>query len=58
MALLEALSERIRRSTKTIGKLAGQNRDLMGHLKKARNIMQQFKEQNEFLRQKLDVSRK
>ena len=58
MALLEALSERIRHNTKTISKLAGQNRDLVDHLKKARNIMQQFKEQNEFLRQKLDLSRK
>ena len=58
MALLEALSGRIRHNTKTISKLAGQNRELMEHLKKARNVMQQFKEQNEFLRQKLDLSRK
>ncbi len=58
MALLESLSGRIRHNTKTISKLAGQNRELMEHLKKARNVIQQFKEQNEFLRQKLDVSRK
>jgi len=58
MALLETLSARISHNTKTISKLADQNKELMQHLQKARNVIQQMKEQNEFLRQKLDVSRK
>ncbi len=58
MALLETLSARIWHNTKTISKLADQNKELMQHLQKARNVIQQMKEQNEFLRQKLDVSKK
>ena len=58
IALLETLSSRIRHNTKTISKLAGQNKELMQHLQKARNVIQQMKEQTEFLRQKLDVSKK
>lgn len=58
MALLETLSSRIWHNTKTISKLAAQNKELMEHLQKARNVIQQMKEQNEFLRQKLDVSKK
>ncbi|GAK60210.1 MglA protein [Candidatus Vecturithrix granuli] len=54
LALLEALSNRIRNSTKTIGKLANQNKELTGHLKKARDMMKQLKEQNDFLRRKLE----
>lgn len=58
IALLATLSGRIRYNTKTISKLADQNKELGQHLKKARNAIQQFKEQNEFLRQKLDKSQK
>lgn len=58
IALLETLSSRIRHNTKTISKLAGQNKELMQHLQKARNVIQQMKEQTEFLRQKLDASKK
>lgn len=58
MALLETLSARIWHNTKTISKLADQNKELMQHLQKARNVIRQMKEQNEFLRQKLDLSKK
>ena len=55
LALLETLSTRIRNSTKTIGKLANQNKELTEHLKKARDMMKQLKEQNDFLRHKLEA---
>ena len=58
VALLTTLSGRIRYNTKTISKLADQNKELVQHLKKARNAIQQFKKQNESLRQKLDKSQK
>jgi CRP-like cAMP-binding protein len=55
LALLETLSTRIRNSTKTIGKLANQNKELTQHLKKARDMMKQLKEQNDFLRRKIET---
>ena len=54
IALLETLSNRIRNSTKTIGRLANQNKETMQHLKKARDMIKQLKEQNALLKQQLE----
>jgi len=57
LALLEALSGRIRHNTKTISKLANQKKELMEHLRKARNVILQMRGQNDALRQKLEDAR-
>jgi CRP-like cAMP-binding protein len=51
LALLETLSNRIRKNTRTISKLADQNKELMHRLRKAHTTMKQLIEQNKQLQQ-------
>jgi CRP-like cAMP-binding protein len=46
LGLLKALASRIRNDTKTINKLAEQNKELFQRLKKAHDTMEQLIEQN------------